>query len=127
YLSIIYENDVWNQRVVKMLKGVMEATQRYPTSFGVWADMLQKVVTGVNELVVTGKNSHNLLKEILHIFIPHKILQVSAYSDEKYPLLRGKDFTGKPLVFLCKDYACQAPAADVDSLTMLLGNNHKFS
>lgn len=122
YLGIIYDREDWKENVVKMLKGLLETTVSYPTSFGVWADILQKVVLGINEIVITGENSHKLLKELLHIFMPHKILQVSAYANEKFPLLKGKIFDEEPYIFLCKNYACQAPVTDINSLILLLEN-----
>lgn len=122
YLGIVYDKAAWTENVVKMLKALCKTTVNYPTSFGVWADVLQKYIVGVSEMVITGGNSDKLLKEILHIFIPHKILQVSAYANDKFPLLKGKIFTEEPFVFLCKNYACQAPVTDLKSLTLLLEN-----
>lgn len=127
YLAIVYDRTEWSENVVKMLKALLQTTVSYPTSFGVWADILQKVVTGIDEIALTGENSDKLHKEILHIFIPHKILQVSAYENEKFPLLTGKVFTEKPYIFLCKNYACQAPVTDINSLILLLENYHDYS
>lgn len=123
YLGIVYDNQDWRARVVKMLNGFTDATVRYPASFGVWADMVQKMVLGIQELVVMGENFGNLHKEILHIFIPHRILQVSEHENERFPFLIGKKSSNEPVVFLCKDYACQAPVTNINLLKLLFKNN----
>ena len=127
YAATIFEQTQWQQRVVKMLNSVAGTTEKYPTSFGIWADVMQMLVKGVYELVLTGTNNGILLKEILHTFIPHKVLQVSAYENNNFPLLRGKDFTGGPLIYLCKNYACQAPVNNIKSFTNLLEKSTEYS
>jgi len=110
-----------------MLNSVAETTEKYPTSFGIWADVMQMLVKGAYELVLTGANNGILLKEILYTFIPHKVLQVSAYANDNFPLLRGKDFTGGPLIYICKNYACQAPVNNIKSFANLLEKTTEYS
>ena len=110
-----------------MLKGLSDATVKYPTSFGIWAEMIQKLILGINELVIAGEGYDGLLTELLGIFMPHRVLQVSAYSNDSFPLLTGKSFSNRPVIFLCKNYACQAPVTNVDSLVRLLENFHVYS
>lgn len=102
YLEIIFNKPEWKERVVKMLKNVSETTVSYPTSFGVWSQIMHKMVNGVNELVILGPQPGNLHKEILHTFIPHKVLQVSATVNEDFPLLIGKPITEQPVIFVQK-------------------------
>lgn len=127
YLGKVFDNKNCNERVVKMLNNMSEATIRYPTSFGEWAAVFQLLILEINELIITGENFHNLLKDILHIFIPNKILQISVYQNENFPLLKGKRFINEPLIFLCKNYTCQAPVTDVNSLLRLLNENPIYS
>lgn len=127
YLEIIFDKQEWKERVVKMLKNLAETTVRYPTSFGVWSGLIQKMVIGVAELVVLGPDPGKLLNEILHIFMPHKVLQVSASENNDFPLLNGKSVTGQPVIFLCENYACKFPVTDLNSLMRLLDDPNTFS
>lgn len=126
YLEVVFDKPEWKESVVKMLNGLLDATVKYPTSFGVWAALIQQVIAGTNELVLTGENTEKLHKEILHIFMPNKVLQISAHANEEFPLLKGKHHSNVPLIFFCRNYACQAPVKNVNALTQLLDNTHAF-
>jgi hypothetical protein len=110
-----------------MLNGVFDATVKYPSSFGVWAGLALQMTVGTNEIAVTGRNIGELFNEILHIFMPNRVLQISAYANEEYPLLKGKKVTDEPAIFLCKNYACQAPVDNIKSLIRLLDNLNTIS
>jgi uncharacterized protein YyaL (SSP411 family) len=68
---------------------------------------------GVPEVVATAQKIVEWRKQILSIFIPHRIFQSTDEPDESFPLLEGKQITSQPLVFLCKDYACNHPEDDL--------------
>jgi uncharacterized protein YyaL (SSP411 family) len=122
YLAIIYDNQAWKGYVEEMLKRLIKAITIYPTSFGAWAGVLYRHICGVNEIVIVGNDYNKLHNEILHIFIPNRILQLSDRENNEFPLLKGKNSTDKPLIFLCKDYVCQAPVDNVQSLIRHLEN-----
>jgi len=122
YLAIIYDNKEWKRNVEEMLKRLLNAITKYPTSFGAWAGVLYRLINGVPEIVIIGEGYEKLHKEILHIFIPNKILQVSTLENDEFPLLKGKISTIKPLIFLCKDYMCKTPVDNTHSLIRLLEN-----
>ena len=121
YLSVVFDKPGWKARVVNMLKAVQETTIKYPGSFGNWAVLMHAVAAGMNEVVITGENLDGMVKEILHIFMPNKVLQIAkAGFDEEFPLLKGKEVAVKPVIFLCKDYACHTPVTDTKSFIQLL-------
>ena len=122
YLGIIFDMPVWKQQVVNMLNGIQEATIKYPTSFGNWSAVMYSWVAGVNEVVLAGQNLDTSWKEILHIFMPNRVLQISVpgFHDKSFPLLEGKDVGAGPVIFLCKDYACHTPVFDTKSFIRLL-------
>ncbi|MEO5999499.1 MAG: thioredoxin domain-containing protein [Chitinophagaceae bacterium] len=126
YLAVIFDRKDWQERVVKMLNSIAGITIKYPTSFAVWASLLMQSVEGINELVMTGLNHGEFLKQILHIFMPNKVLQVSAYANNNFPLLKGKVFTYEPLLYLCRNYTCLAPVTEVNSLMVHLENYDKI-
>ena len=124
YLGIVFDIHEWKQRVVDMLKAIQETTLKYPTSFGNWAIVTHLLVAGMQEVVLAGENLHGILKEILHIFMPNKVLQISVagFENKSFPLLQGKDAYSEPVIFLCKDYACHAPVNNTKSFIRLLNN-----
>ena len=92
YLGVVFDRVDWRETVVKMLNSLGSTTVKYPTSFGNWAELIHKIVYGVNELVVTGDDSGVILDQILPIFMPHKVLQIASKEDESFPLLQQKRF-----------------------------------
>ena len=120
YCGVVFDNEQWRERAFKMCSGVQEAVQKYPGSFGIWAMVTQALVKGIPEIAVTGGAGDAVLKEILRIFIPFRILQSSPSEATGFPLLEGKSFSTAPMIYLCKDYACQTPVNEVPALQKLL-------
>ncbi len=63
-------------------------------------------------------NSHELFKQILHIFMSNTLLLVSAYANN-FPYLSGNDCINKLQLYLCEKYACLAPVRNINLLMLL--------
>ncbi len=46
HLSIVYDDRSWAERALAMTAGLGQTVMRYPTSFGVWAAMVMRLVQG---------------------------------------------------------------------------------
>ena len=121
YLSIVFDIQEWGSMSINMIKALQEAIKKYPTSFSVWSLNLLQNLAGYTEIVVTGQRPLELLNEVLSIFIPNKVLQ-SSNTEENMPLLAGKDFSNKSLVYLCKDYQCFQPVLNITELKNIIIN-----
>jgi len=86
---------------------------------------LQRLIFGIHEIAILGEDE-KLHKELMHIFIPNRVLQVSATENQDFPLLRGKERGPKTLIFLCKDFVCQQPVDDIPSLIRALEKENKY-
>jgi uncharacterized protein YyaL (SSP411 family) len=121
YLSVVFDIREWRTRAETMLQSLQHAIVNYPTSFGIWATCMQHVITGINEIAVTGPASMNLLSKINSLFIPNKVIQTATTTSEEFPLLKGKLIgVNRNLIYLCKDYSCKQPVDAVDELVLLL-------
>lgn len=120
YLSIVFNDQEWRSRAADMADALSQVIVKYPTSFGVWASLLQAIVKGVPEVVATAQKIVEWRKQILSIFIPYRIFQSTDEPDDSFPLLEGKQITSQPLVFLCKNYACHHPEDDLSTFIRLL-------
>jgi uncharacterized protein YyaL (SSP411 family) len=81
---------------------------------------MQGLSMGIPEIALTGSSAGALLKELLRIFIPFRIVQSSPSEAPDFPLLAGKSFSTTPVIYLCKDYSCQSPVNQLDALKILL-------
>jgi hypothetical protein len=101
----------------------------YPTSFAVWAELLQAIIHGVPEIVIMGRDFNRELidmrKDFLHIFIPYKVYQSATRENARFPLLIHKPVYEKPHIYLCKDYTCRNPLAKIAELSHQLADMQK--
>lgn len=122
-LGILFDLPEWEERSVKMLLGLQDAVVRYPGSFGVWASLLLRKSKGFAELAVVGKDYEAKRDEILRLFRPHVILQSSAESNSTFPLLSNRETSdGRTLFYLCREYACLQPTAEMQEIRALLSS-----
>ncbi len=120
YLSIIFHQNVWQKRSIAMLESLGKAIIRYPTSFGVWGSLFQQLVASTNEIAIVCINFTNLLQEVLKAYIPNKVLQSAALPNANFPLLANKKSGAESLIYVCKNYVCLSPVADLVSLLTLI-------
>jgi uncharacterized protein YyaL (SSP411 family) len=122
YLGMVFDEGTWKERAATMCAALLQAVTRYPTSFGVWATLIQAFSYGIPEISIVGGNFATLREEFLKTFIPFRIFQSSHQADEQFPLLSGKPDYPETMIFLCKNYACNAPVKEVDALIRQLEN-----
>jgi uncharacterized protein len=117
YLSAVFDIPLWEERAKHMLSTMANAIEKYPTSFGVWAGLLQTQIAGYTEIAITGQQAKAHLYPILEAYIPHKILMSNEEETAIFPLLQGKNFTSKGAQFyLCRDKVCKPPFFTVNAL-----------
>lgn len=121
-LGMLYDRREWTQRSVEMVAGLRDAVEKYPGSFGVWAQLLQGLVQGIPEIALTGEKINQSLTAFLRNFIPLKVFQSATLNPSSYPLLAGKPVLPEPQFYLCKHYACQKPVNEIDKLLRQLQN-----
>ena len=116
-LSIIFDEGTWHSQAENMVLAVAEAIVKYPTSFGIWASLLQQKINGSKEIAVVGKGAVNSAVSIqAGYYIPDKIIMVSETGDEDFPLLKNKRGGNFIQIFLCRNYICTTPFTSAEAL-----------
>jgi uncharacterized protein len=124
YLSVIFDKPEWKIKTEQMLQSIGKAILQYPSSFAVWASLLQNAANGINEISIVGSDAIKRLLEIKHYFLPNKIIQASVCGNESFPLLKNKrNEKDETFIFLCKHYACHKPVKKINELMELVKNN----
>ena len=126
YLSVIFYEPEWAERAWRMASALVRPVTTYPGSFGGWATLFQAFTYSIPEVVITGRQPEIARKEFLSTLIPYRVFQSTQEENTHFPLLRDKPVTPDPLIFLCKDYACQLPVNEVAKALRLLENVYKF-
>jgi len=126
YLSVVFQEEDWAERARRMLSAMRQPVTGYPGSFGGWATIFQAITYSIPEVVITGVSPENTRKEFLAHLIPYRVFQSMQVENTHFPLLRDKPVSPGPLIFLCKDYACQLPVNEVITSVRLIENVYKF-
>jgi uncharacterized protein len=116
-LSVYFDKREWRNRSVNMISSLGLAISRYPASFGIWASFLLEMASGTLEIAILGNNYKKLQLDLFNHYLPHRIMMASDAENDVFPLLAGKISPENPLIYLCKDFACQQP---VDSITRFM-------
>ena len=110
-LSRIYGDDELERHAVGVLRLVHTALGRVPSAFGWALCALDLYLSPPRELAIIGSPGDELARAALAPFEPNS---VAAFGpSEEVPLLAGKvRVDGKPTLYLCERFACQAPVTD---------------
>lgn len=119
-LSILTEKPDWKERAVSMLDSIHQPVVRYPTSFGVWANLLLELVNGTHEIVVLGNGAKAEGGKLLSRYVPNKVFQMSESPDENQPLMRAKPADTQLTWYLCRNYTCRRPVNTLPELMQLI-------
>ncbi len=115
-LGILLNRADWKEQAYVNAMLMHQVANRYPTSFGVWANLIQGICFGFEEIAIVGGNFAELRKQVLRVGIPYRVLQSAPHADEQYPLLAEKPETPAAQIFLCREYMCQVPVNEVSSM-----------
>jgi uncharacterized protein YyaL (SSP411 family) len=122
-MSILLDKPQWRERAEAMVAAMAGIALKYPTSFGVWLSLVLQMAYGTAEIAVVGENWQAYLKELLHLYLPHKVLMGAKEGKPDFPLLRGKGEATQTLIYVCRNYACQRPVSTIADLkTNILSN-----
>ena len=114
-LGALVGEGYYTQRGEDILSLLAGMIGQHPTAFSRALTAADMVSAGVTEIAVVGDRP-DLVRAVQARYLPHAVL---AWG-EPYPSPLFED-RKDGLAYVCRNYACQAPASDVDSLLAQLG------
>jgi uncharacterized protein YyaL (SSP411 family) len=116
-------------KAVAILKCFSGLLAKAGTNFPQMLQAFQFDLYGATEIFVTGNKdeSEKMLSELLKPYLPNKVL---VFAEEHHvqdlsliiPWIHGRaPQSGKPSVYICRNYQCQLPVTDVKKALQLLG------
>ena len=115
-LARIYGDDELEQKAVGVFRLLREALPRAPLAFGHALSALDLHFSPPRELAIVGPPDSEVARAALSGFDPNAV--VAFGPAEGVPLLEGKGLVdGKPAVYVCERFACQAPVTDPKMFT----------
>ncbi len=109
YLSVVFDLKEWAQRASQILHSLQNAIIKHPSSFGVWASLIQILQVGTVEIAILGRESSKNILPVLNYYIPNKIIQSAETNSLVFPLLKMKETKADVAFYSCKNYTCNAP------------------
>ena len=76
------------------------------------------------EVVISGKKSIEMAKEINSIYLPNILIATSKKDSEKY-LLKNRYIKGENLIYVCVNNTCKYPVNNVEAALKLITNNNE--
>ena len=112
-LGLLLDKPNYSDVATKMLLTSKGALEKHPLSFPAWLNSALGAHKGVIEYVIIGENAFEKARDLLSHYIPDRIIVASKEEDNSLPLLKGKTAEQDALIYVCHNYACQQPVADV--------------
>lgn len=113
-LGLLFDQQEWRKRAGMMLETVKDAAVKYPTSYGIWSNLLLEFTQGTHEILVLGPQALPMGKVVLSHFIPNKVFMAASDATMGYPLMEGRFSTAETLIFICRNYACSLPFTSLE-------------
>lgn len=113
YLGRVFDRKDWLDRMNRMLAGLGMAIVKYPTSFGLWAMVMQAELAGWKEVALMGPGAGAYLPAVLEKYVPNKIVQTEETKEGDFPLLAGKmPEDGTIRLYICQNFSCSDYTTD---------------
>ena len=114
-LARIYGDDELESRAVGVLRLLHTSMSRIPSAFGWALCALDLYLSPPREIAIIGSPADEVARAALAPFDPNAV--VAFGPSEAVPLLAGKVVVdGKPAVYVCERFACQAPVTDPEAI-----------
>ena len=119
-LARIYGDDELERRAAGVLRLVRDSMARIPTAFGHALCALDLYLAPPRELAIVGPraDAEELAAAALARWEPNTVVAWSPGARDDVALLAGKGMVdGRPALYVCERFACQAPVTDPVELT----------
>ena len=114
-LSRLWGDQELERQAVGVFRFVAPLLPRAPSAFGHALNALDLYFSPPREIAIVGPPDSEVARAALASFDPNAVVAFGP-SDE-VPLLAGKDLVdGRPAVYVCEGFACQAPVTEARAL-----------
>ncbi len=120
-LAKFFGDERYERFATTVLRLTAAQLTRYPQGFGRALSVMEFHLSRVIEICVVGKRGNLLEREVMATYLPDSVIAVSEKETAELSLLAGKKMiNGKPTAFVCENFVCQRPVADVEGFRKLL-------
>jgi hypothetical protein len=122
-LAILANRPDFRAKSQKMLENMAERIHKHPLAYSEWARVWMFETVGRAEIVVVGKDSARISREIREQFLPARILAFDETGENRSAVFENREFgNGLTEIYFCENQICHAPVKTVEELTIILRN-----
>ena len=123
-LSTITGNSDFRSMAGQSLRGVRGIMEQFPTGAGHWLCALDSYLADSKEAVVVNDSEPHaalpMLRRLASVFEPSAVRVAMTPGDDpssEWPVFSGRTtVNGQPTAYVCRNYACQLPTNDADTM-----------
>lgn len=126
-LSFHEDREDFRDAATQAVRAYGQQISRIPRGFAKTIMAAEFLLNGPLELAIVGSPSDEgrdrLLDAVARHFMPHRIIAHGNpdTGESRHPLLKGKGLVeGQAALYVCRNYACQAPVTDPDHVAQAL-------
>jgi uncharacterized protein YyaL (SSP411 family) len=103
-----------------MLQHMSENAHRHAYSFGNWATLLQRKVSGLKTVVCGGPKAAAAAADMRIRYMPHAYVVEQGQNAPVLPVAEKKFFEGELYIFVCSEHACLPPVTNTNEAFRLV-------
>lgn len=120
-LGILFDNQEWTRMAAGMTKKISRLLTTDIEFLANWASVYLSIASPVAEVVITGPEAADFIKEFGTHFYPFKVMAGADSGSSLLPLLTDKTvLNGRTTIYVCFNKACKLPVHSVDDALKLL-------
>lgn len=116
--GILLGEEDWKLQAMRMVDTLKDGIQKYPNSFGIWANLLLEMSQGTHEILVVGAKAKQEGLSLLRKYIPNKVVMIAEELIGGYPLMEQKQWSDQTAFYVCKNYSCQLPLRGIEDVLL---------
>ncbi|MBX3330085.1 MAG: DUF255 domain-containing protein [Nitrospira sp.] len=132
-LSFHFDREDWRRAAVAAIRAYGRQMTRYPRAFAKSLAVVDFLTEGPVELAIVGDESQDtvraLREAVAHYYLPNRIIATGSLGpSSSLPLLKDRPaVSGKPTLYICRNYTCRQPITDPRSVAEALEADQRAS
>ena len=114
-----FDEENFRSTAKQMLKNVLPEVARYPSGFSNWLGLLENYRNPFYEVAIVGDDAIDKSLKFRANYLPNTMVASSAKNDS-LPLLSNRYIEDETLVFVCQNYTCKLPVAEIEAALKLI-------
>ena len=114
-----FDEENFRNTAKQMLKNVLPEIEKYPSGFSNWLGLLENYRNPYYEVAIVGDDAMEKTLKFKTNYLPNTLIASSTKNDS-LPLLANRYMDGETMIFVCQNYTCKLPVAEIDEAKKLI-------